>query len=262
MKNFPEDRHVIQKSTPLLSLWRSPLTLSEFKILDVCLSRIDPHNPENRTVRIEKKELEEVLGVQRISLPDLNKRIEHLGIMVKVEDFEASHGFRSVALFEEASCVLDENGQWRVDLECTAKAMRYVFNIENIGYLRYQLQSIVRIGSRYSYLLFLYIERNRFRNTWEEDLESLRVQLGCGPDTYPSFKSFNKDVLKRAWAELNEKTECRFSYEPVRKGRFVRRIRFTVEPASPAAPNAGHPAALPSADEAGSGESHCGTMPT
>ena len=39
----------VQKSLPLFALWRSDLSLSEFKILDTYLSRIDSHKPERRS---------------------------------------------------------------------------------------------------------------------------------------------------------------------------------------------------------------------
>ena len=37
------------KSQPLHNLWRSDFALSEFKILDVYLSRINLHDPSKRT---------------------------------------------------------------------------------------------------------------------------------------------------------------------------------------------------------------------
>ena len=50
---------LVQKSHPLMKL--SELSLAEFKILDVYLSRINSRNPEDRTVCFEKGELEELL---------------------------------------------------------------------------------------------------------------------------------------------------------------------------------------------------------
>lgn len=41
------DKLTVQKSNPLQSLAKTNLTLPELKILDVYLSRIDSHNPEN-----------------------------------------------------------------------------------------------------------------------------------------------------------------------------------------------------------------------
>lgn len=58
----PETKLTVQKSLPLFLLWRSDLTLAEFKILDVYLSRIDSRNPNRRVVRFEKRELEKILG--------------------------------------------------------------------------------------------------------------------------------------------------------------------------------------------------------
>lgn len=242
----------VQKSASMLSLWNSPLTLAEFKILDAYLARIDSHHPENRRVRFCKGELEQILDVDRIHIKELRERIRHLGVMVEVEDFEEQKGVRSVGLFEEAVCYQDEDGLWQIDLECTQKAMKYIFHIEDLGHLRYKLHSIIHLTSRYSYLLFLYLERNRYRESWEASIEELRAQLGCG-NSEMEFKHFHHNVLKKAKKELEEKTECYFSYELIRRGRRVRRIRFSLNPIDTfvsASPNAeDDPVATPPASE-------------
>ena len=68
----------IQKARPLQSLSETDLTLSEFKILDAYLARINSHDPDKRTVQLEKGELEKVLGVSEIKQDDSNKRLRHL----------------------------------------------------------------------------------------------------------------------------------------------------------------------------------------
>lgn len=230
------DLYVVQKSTPLLYLWESPLTLAEFKILDAYLARINSHDPGQRRVQFSKGELETLLGVKKINMAELKKRIQHLGIMITVEDFDDATGFRSVSLFEEAECKIDENGLWQVELQCTPQAMKYIFNIESIGYLRYKLRSIVALNSRYSYLLFLYLENNRFKHSWEVPVRDLQRYLDCTADFYSSFTEFNKNILKRCQRELQEKTSCRFSYIPIKRGRYVRKVRFILEPLSEIAP--------------------------
>lgn len=226
-----EDKLTVQKSLPLFALWRSELTLSEFKILDTYLSRIDSHKPEKRQVLLTKGEIEEALGVQKINNPDLKARLKHLmGNVVEVPDKDTKKGFRLVTLFEEAEAEQDENGLWQVKLECTQKAMRYFFNVENLGYLRYKLRCITSLTSRYTYIMFIYLEANRFRKSWEVELEELKSILACEDEEYAKeFKYFNRDVLKKVQKEMHEKTECRYTYEPVKKGRKVVAIRFTVE---------------------------------
>lgn len=229
IEGFPGiDKLTVEKSQPLTALWQSDMTLAQFKIMDVYLSRIDPHKPEKRLVRFEKGEIEQLLGVDRIRKDELDKRLDGLwrGIRVDHPDFE---GFRKVGLFEAADCTKGKDGLWTIELECTQKAMKYIFNIEAIGYIRYKLRSIVSLRSRYAYVLFVYIEQNRFRKSWEISLDELRKLIGATEKTYEEFRRFREKVLDRARDELLEKTECRFTYTPVKKGRTVTAIRFEVE---------------------------------
>lgn len=223
----PENKLTVQKSLPLFSLWRSEMSLPEFKILDTYLSRINSHDPSNRTVIFTKGELEQLLGVTKINKADLLARLK--GLYRGVDLISDDDKFHVVALFEEASGELDENGVWTVKLSCTEKAMRYIFNIEHLGYLRYKLRCITSLTSRYTYVLFMYLESNRFRKTWEVEVSELRQILNCDNDeSYAAFKVFNDRILKRCQKELHEKTECRFDYEPIKAGRRVTAIRFSL----------------------------------
>ena len=225
----PETKLTVQKSIPLFSLWRSDMTLSEFKILDTYLSRINSREPEKRTVVFTKGELEGLLGVKRINKTDLTSRLKGLGRFVEL-DKTNSKKVHQIALFEEAYGEMDDNGQWVVKLPCTPAAMKYIFNVEKLGYLRYKLRCIVNLTSRYTYILFTYLEHNRFRKSWEVTLDELKEVLNCEDDElYQEFKFFNQRILKRCQKELLEKTECRFTYEPVKTGRKVTSIKFTLE---------------------------------
>lgn len=226
-----EDKLTVQKSLPLFSLWRSELTLAEFKILDTYLSRIDSHKPEKRAIMFEKGELEKILGVKKINNQDLKTRLIHLmGNVIEVPDDSIKQGFKLVTLFEEATAEQDDYGLWQVKLECTQKAMKYFFNIENLGYLRYKLRCITSLTSRYTYIMFIYLEKNRYRKSWDVPLDELKQILDCDKvETYKEFKEFNKQVLKRIQKEMHEKTECKYTYEPIKKGRTVVGIKFEVE---------------------------------
>lgn len=225
------EKLTVQKSLPLFELWQSDLTLPEFKILDTYLSRIDSHKPEKRAVVFEKGELENLLGVQKINNKELEKRLTHLmGNVIKIPDIDEKKGFRLVTLFEEAVADQDDYGLWQVKLECTSKAMKYFFNVDNLGYLRYKLRCITSLTSRYTYIMFIYLEHNRFRKSWEVSLDELKHILNCeNEECYKQYKVFNDRLLKRVQKEMHEKTECKYSYEPIKKGRSVVAIRFTVD---------------------------------
>lgn len=226
-----EDKLTVQKSLPLFALWRSDLTLAEFKILDTYLSRINSRKPEKRVVVFEKGELEKILGVKKINNQDLKDRLLHLmGNVVEIPDESTKRGFRLITLFEEAIAEQGDYGVWQVKLECTQKAMKYFFDIENLGYLRYKLRCITSITSRYTYIMFIYLEANRYRKSWSVPLEELKEILNCDKEElYKEYKFFNQKILKRIQKEMHEKTECKYTYEPIKKGRSVVAIRFEVE---------------------------------
>lgn len=223
---------LVQKSNPLQTLSETALTLPELKILDAYLSKIDSHDPEKRYVRFGKGELEHALGVDRIRKEELSKRLKNLFQAVTIRDKNKRDGFTTIALFEKAEAFQDDNGLWQVDLACTPSAMEYIFNVETMGYLSYMLKNIIELTSRYSYVLYLYLEsrrKGRQGNSWTISLEELKSMLRCTADSYNAYKEFNDKILKRSCKELNEKTTLRFSYEPIRKGRRVVEVRFTVE---------------------------------
>lgn len=225
-----EDKLTIQKSLPLFALWRSDLTLAEFKILDTYLSRIDSHKPEKRTVVFEKGELEKILGVKRIRTEELDERLKHLGTPIRIDSTGKNKRFSRVSLFEKAVAEQDDYGLWQVGLTASQSAMKYFFNIESLGYLRYKLRCIVSLTSRYTYITFIYLEANRFRKSWEVPLDELKEILACDKEeTYKQFKRFNDLILKKVQKEMHEKTECRYDYEPIKKGRSVVAVRFAVE---------------------------------
>jgi hypothetical protein len=227
-----EDKLTVQKSLPLFSLWRSQLTLAEFKILDTYLSRINSHNPDKRSVVFEKGELEKLLGVKRIRTEELDDRLKNLGTPIRIDDATAKNKrFARISLFEKSVAEQDEHGLWQVELTASQSAMKYFFNVENLGYYRYKLRCITSIASRYTYIMFTYLEAHRNFKSWEVPLEELKKILDCeNEECYKQFKVFNDRLLKRVHKEMHEKTECRYSYTPIKKGRYVVAIRFDLDP--------------------------------
>ena len=76
-KNEKHLDNLIQKSRPLLNLWRSDFEIYEFKLLDLYLSKINSDNPKKRTVVIEKGKVEEIFGVSRLRKESLLKNNKH-----------------------------------------------------------------------------------------------------------------------------------------------------------------------------------------
>lgn len=222
-------KFLVQKSNPLQSLSETKMTLAEFKILDAYLSKIDSHKPEERSVTFDKGELESLLGVTQIKNKDLSNRIDNLFKVVTIQDPDKPNKFTKIALFSCAECTQGDDGLWTIKLACSPEAMEYIFNIESIGYLRYRLKNVVNLTSRYSYILYLYLESNRFRGSWTIQLDDLKKMLCCTADTYSEYKRFNDLVLKKCQKELSQKTDIAFDYTALRRGRKVSGIQFMLK---------------------------------
>ncbi|MEE0929419.1 MAG: replication initiation protein [Acutalibacteraceae bacterium] len=222
--------NVVQKSKPLFELWKSNLSLCEFKILDIYLSRINSHDSSKRSVQFSKNELQDILNVTKITRHSLDERLKHLQ-STTVDISTDNKTIHRITLFEESYAQQDDDGFWTVTLTCTEKAVQYIFNIERFGYLRYKLQSVINLSSLYSYVLFMFLEYNRnfYKATVEIALDELKSLLNCTDDTYNEYKYFNNLVLKRCHKEITEKTDLKFSYESFRRGRKVSKIRFNIE---------------------------------
>lgn len=220
----------VQKTNPLLSLSETSLTLANFKILDTYLARINSHDPEKRNVRFEKGELERILGVVRILQPDLEKRLDNLFQVVTIRDTGKRNGFTKISLFERAVAIKDDDGCWQIDLAASEAAMEYFFYPENLGYLHYGLKNVINLRSRYSYILYLYLEQNRHMHLqWDVPLAELKTLMRCTSQSYNQYKRFNDLILKKCHQELNSKTTCHYDYAPVKQGRTVKAIHFALQ---------------------------------
>lgn len=222
------EKLLIQKSNPLLSLSGTSMTLTELKILDVYLSRINSHEPEKRLVRFEKGELEKLLGNTCMRKDDLVKRLKNLLQAVEIVDERYPKKANIVVLFEKALCEQDEDGLWQVDLMCTPSAMEYIFNIENLGYLKYRLKSVINLTSRYSYILYLFLSDYFSQGLVKIPLDDLKQMLNCNAERYNEFKFFNFEILKKCQNEINKKTDIFYTYSTIRKGRKIATIGFEI----------------------------------
>jgi hypothetical protein len=70
---------------------------------------------------------------------------------------------------------------------------------------------------------------NRFRGEWTIDLNELRdTVLDCKKnESYQVYKIFKRDVLDPAVKEVNEKTDCKFTYDVIKRCRKVAAIKFS-----------------------------------
>ena len=222
------ENYLVQKSEPLLLMRTVPFELGELKILDTYLARINSHYENCRTITFTKAEYEQLMGIGKTNVNTLKKYTKKL--LGKVVEVPLENGYMQFVLFTCAKCELNEYGERIIELSCSEEAKKLFFNIEQLGYLQYELKNILSLTSKYSFLLYLYLRKERYRFDWGISLDELRAQrLDIkNNEYYKEFKRFNDEILKKAVAEVNEKTDINFTYSTVKKGRRVTGIRFQI----------------------------------
>lgn len=217
----------VQKSDPLALMRTVPFELGELKILDTYISRINAADDTRRTVIFTKAEYEGLMGLKEANVQTLRKHTK--GMLGKVVELQMPNkDYLQFVLFEEAYYHADEYGTPIIELTCTEKAKDLFFCIGKYHYFKYALENIIKLTRKASYLLYLYIVRNRYRGEWDISIEELRdAVLDCkGQESYQEYKIFKNRVFAPAIKEVNEKTDCKFDCEPIKRGRWVTKIKF------------------------------------
>lgn len=211
------NNYLIQKSNPLLQeLRKSKLNMADLKLIEVYLSKINSHNKDSREVTFSKTDLQEIYG-KNIFTSHIEKSLDNIQNLKvsKISENGTLSTKETISLFEYSKISYNDNGTQDIKLKCSESAMKYIFELESLGYLQYKLKNIVYLRSRYSYQLFLYLIQNKFKSTWTVSVTELSMLLNS---PYDNFYEMNKVVLKPSLKEINEKTSLKFEYTTIRRG--------------------------------------------
>lgn len=132
-------------------------------------------------------------------------------------------------LFQNSSCYIDDDGEWSISLTCSDYAQKYIFNIAQIGYARYQLKDVIHLQSEKSIRLFEYLLANRYEGRiWTADLMQLREILNCTDSYYDDFNKFKTKILEPCVKNINQKGELyNVKYKKITNSkRMVTGIQF------------------------------------
>lgn len=224
-----DPKHWVQKSDPLVLMSTVPFSLGELKILDTYISRINAADDTRRTVIFTKEEYENLMGISCANPRSLSKHID--GLLGKIVTLKMpDHSFFKFVLFTKSHYYKDEYGKPIIEVTCSEEAKELFFCISKYHYFKYALENVINLTHKASYLLYLHVFTNRFRGEWEVSVDELRdTILDCKEqESYKEYKIFKNRVLDPAVKEVNKKTDCQFTYKPIKRGRWVIAIQFNI----------------------------------
>lgn len=220
--------HIVSKTKELMELKNLGLTINEYKILDIYLSRINPMDESTSKVSFSVNEYCRIMNIEsfRVRTEQIHNYLKHL-FDNSITEWLSEDEFKMHHLFDDAHYDPIEK---KIYLECAKNTYirKMFFDLDNFQYIKYRLKNTILLNSVYSIKLYLYLIDNKFRGEWNIDLYELRKILEVDSEYYEVFKNFNRKILKKSILEINEQTDLNVTYSQIRVGKKVGKIKFSV----------------------------------
>lgn len=213
----------IYKRNDMIQKGRHKLTLQEQRCVLYAISKIKPDDTVFQEYTFELGDFYKLCGLQGDSYTELKAIL--IGLKQKTWWVETAPNEESTVSWFNKVRTNKKSGT--VTVRFDDDMMPYLLELtkNNQYYTHYQLKYVLPMKSQYAirlYELLKSYQRNNFE--WFFDVEGLKKQLNC--EQYGNFKDFRRRVLEPAVAEINEFTDIKIAWEPVKEGRKVARVTF------------------------------------
>jgi len=220
---------MVIKANDLIQKSRFDMSLQQQKIVLFLISQINPYDEEFKEYEFSVQEFCRVCGISAVSgknYQDLRRCVKDLAdksVWVKLNGDE-----ETLLRWIEKPYINNTSGQIRIRMDEDMKP--YLLQLKD-NFTRYELIYTLYFKSKYTIRLYELIKSIHFHELEEYhrvfSLAELRKTLGG--DTYPEYRDFKRRVLDIAVNEINAYSDKQVSYTPLKKGRTVEAIEFTIK---------------------------------
>ena len=214
----------VKKSNILNELRNANASLVEYRLFCVYLAHLSLNKDDN-VVTFTLADYARIAGLKRPRKEDLEVQSTNLLKMSALID-NPDGGFSNRTIFGDFT-LFREDDQWMVSLECNPKIAPLIREQKG-RFLRYKLYNTIYLKSFNQQRVYELLKQYEKIGGRTETLEDLRAYLSIGEDEYPVWYDFSSKVLKVAQKALKEFTDIYFEYEPVKKGKKVVSVQFSI----------------------------------
>ena len=230
---YDRRRNKVVKANELIQKSRFNLTLQQQKVVLYLISRIKPTDEDFQEYEFSITDFCRVCGISETSgknyqaLKNAIKEIADKSLWIDCDKGE------TLIRWIEKPYINRQSGTVRIRLDADMKP--YLLQLKK-NFTEYELIWTLNFKSKYTIRLYELIKSIHYREleTYEREytLTDLRRLLDAeNYDTYPNFKA---RVLNPAVEEINRASDKIVSYTPIKKGKSVVSIRFSIGTKPPA----------------------------
>ena len=218
---------IVYKANRLIEA-RYSLDLIEQKIILYAASKIDHLSDETfPTLKLSVSEFFKLSGQNKSKNHEYMRTVAK-GLMKKQLEIQSSNG--GWELIQWVTKSKYEPNEGIISFQFHPDMVPLLLKLKK-HYKGYPLQQVMQFSSKYSirlYELLIQWEHSTHKSLTIE-VEELRKKLGVKEGEYKRFDSFDDRVIKTAINEINNKSNIFVTYEKLRKGRRIHKIKFKFE---------------------------------
>ncbi len=218
-------KYVVTQSNNLIEARHvKPLSAREQKIILTMVSMIQPSDEDFKEYRISIQEFSEMLGLKGHAkyeeIKDVALRLQEKTIFIPDENGFVTTNWVASQRYKE--------GEGVIELSFSPYLKPYLLQLKN-QFTSYKLSNILSLGSGYSIRLYELMKKWQHIGKWECPVEELKPKIGAIAKSHSAYGNFKSKALLPAIEEVNEKTDLHISFEELKIGRKIDRIKFTIK---------------------------------
>jgi plasmid replication initiation protein len=216
-------QQLVVKSNDLIQRTRYDLSLQEQKIVLYVISKIKPTDEELQEYSFTMRELCEMCGIEAIGQNFENMWQSIVALNEKTIEFEDNR-YRGNPRWIEMPIMDKLTREIRIRFHPLLRP--YLIALHE-NFTQYELSSILIMRSRYSVRMYELLKSYAYLDEITFSLEELKEKLQT--TGYSDYKNFRVRVLEKAIEEINEHTDIRVEFKPIRTSRVITHLRFIIE---------------------------------
>ena len=218
----------VTKANELIQKSRFNLSLQQQKIVLFLISQISPYDDEFKLYEFSIYEFCKVCGIDEtngknyLNLKDAIKEIADKSLWITMEEDK-----ETLLRWIEKPYINKKDGIIKIRLDSDMKP--FLLQLKR-DFTSYELIWTLHFKSKYTIRLYELVKSIHYHDLEPYErvytLEELKKLLDA--ETYRTYQTFKERVLKRAVNEINQYSDKTVTYEVIKSGRSVSRIKFLI----------------------------------
>ena len=221
-------KNTVVKANELIQKSRFSLSLQQQKVVLYLISQITPYDEDFKLYEFSIKQFCQVCGIDYnngknyIDLKNAIKEIADKSIWINLPS-----GKQTLVRWIEKPYIDDNCGIIQIKLDADMKP--YLLQLKE-NFTKYELLWTLNFRSKYTIRFYELIKSIHYHEletySREFDLDELRRMLGA--ETYKTYQTFKARVLEPVIQEVNSYSDKNVSFEPIKRGRAVAKIKLSI----------------------------------